>query len=342
MTGGSGVLGEMSEEPQALQRLLDREGKRAARLARAFAARRPSFVLIAARGTSDNAARYALYAMGICARLPVALAAPSLFTVYGRSPRVKDALVIGISQSGRSPDVCETVADARRQGAATLAIVNDESSPLAGAAAEVLPLHAGVEVSVAATKTYTNELLAAAIVALHLGPPRSERAFLLRLPGVVSLALARGREAAEAALPVAAAGRAVVLARGLHFASAHEAALKLKELALVLAEPMSAADFRHGPVALSDVSLPTVIVSPSGGAASGPLARLGRLLERRGSPVVRIGGRGRGAIPVPFAPELLSPIAVAPALQLLAVQASLARGLDPDRPRGLAKVTRTR
>ena len=158
------LRGEIAEQPEALARFLDREGKRGARLAAALAARHPRFVLVAARGTSDNAGRYAQYALGICARLPVGLAAPSLGTVYGRPPRLAGALVVGISQSGRSPDICETVSNARRQGADTLAIVNDTDSPLARAAAEVLPLHAGEEKSVAATKTYTAQLAAVALL----------------------------------------------------------------------------------------------------------------------------------------------------------------------------------
>ena len=336
------LRGEIAEQPETLARFLEREGRRGARLAAALAARHPRFVLVAARGTSDNAGRYAQYALGICARLPVGLAAPSLGTVYGRPPRLEGALVVGISQSGRSPDICETVADARRQGADTLAIVNDTESPLARAAAEVLPLHVGEERSIAATKTYTAQLAAVALLALHMGPRRPERAALFSLPDLAAKALRHEGEAARAARLLAGASGAVVLARGVNFPTAFEAALKLKEMALLLAEPMSAADFQHGPLALSGHALPVVLVSPPGAAAERSLAALGRLLVRRGSPLLRIGGRGKGAVGLPDSPELLSPIPAAVACQLLALHAALARGVDPDRPQGLKKVTETR
>src|ERR1035441_7870967 len=155
--------GEILEQPEAVARLLARERRNAAALAALWRRADIPFVLVAARGTSDNAARYVQYAFGLSSRLPVALAAPSLVTLYGVPPRLKGALVIGISQSGRSPDIVETIAAARRQGSPTLAIVNDPESPLARAADDVLPLHAGSERSVAATKTYTAELPAAGL-----------------------------------------------------------------------------------------------------------------------------------------------------------------------------------
>lgn len=333
---------EIGEQPDVLARLLVREGANVKRIARSLARRDLRFVLVAARGTSDNAARYAQYALGLTCRLPVALAGPSLVTLYGTPPRLKGALVVGISQSGRSPDVVETVASARREGSPTLAIVNDPESPLAKAAAEVIPLHAGVERSVAATKTYTAQLLAVALLAAGLSGSRGAAEGLGALPDAVDEALGVEAAARRAAVRLAEASRLVVLSRGLNYPTAHEIALKLKELALLEAEALSGADFRHGPIALAGPRLPAIVVSPPGSAVDADLAALAEELRRRGSPVLPIGPSGRGALPVPRLPELLSPIVSVVPGQLLAFHAARARGLDPDAPRGLRKVTETR
>ena len=333
---------EIAEQPDVLARLLVREGPNVRRIARALRRRDPRFVLIAARGTSDNAARYAQYALGLACRLPVALAGPSLVTLYDSPPRLKGALVIGISQSGRSPDVVETVASARREGVPTLAIVNDPESPLARAAADVIPLHAGVERSIAATKTYTAQLLAVALLSSALSPSRRHAEGLGALPDAVAETLGVEGAARRAAARIAKAARLVVLSRGLNYPTAHEIALKLKELALLDAEALSGADFRHGPIALAGPGLPAVVVSPPGTATGGDLAELAAELERRGSPVLLIGPRRRGSLPLPRLPELLSPIVAVVPGQLLAFHASRARGLDPDSPRGISKVTETR
>ena len=333
---------EIAEQPDVLARLLVREGPRVARIARAVSRHDLRFVLVAARGTSDNAARYAQYALGLACRLPVALAGPSLVTLYDSPPRLKGALVVGISQSGRSPDVVETVAAARRAGSPTLAIVNDPASPLAEAAAEVVPLHAGVERSVAATKTYTAQLLAVALLASALSGSRRHASGLGALPDSVADALGTEGAARRAAARLVDAARLVVLSRGLNYPTAHEIALKLKELALLEAEALSGADFRHGPIALAGPGLTAVVVSPPGTATEADLAELAAELGRRGSPVLLVGPAGRGALPVPRLPELLSPIVALVPGQLLAFHAARARGLDPDAPRGLSKVTETR
>lgn len=333
---------EIGEQPDVLARLLVREGANVRRIARALSRSDLRFVLVAARGTSDNAARYAQYALGLTCRLPVALAGPSLVTLYGAPPRLKGALVVGISQSGRSPDVVETVASARREGAPTLAIVNDPGSPLARAAAEVIPLHAGEERSIAATKTYTAQLLAVALLAAGLSGSRRHAEGLGALPDAVADALGTEPAARRAGARLATAARLVVLSRGLNYPTAHELALKLKELALLEAEALSGADFRHGPIALAGPKLPAVVVSPPGTATADDLAGLAAELARRGSPVLLLGPSGKGAIPVPRLPELLSPIVTIVPGQLLALHAARARGLDPDAPRGLTKVTETR
>jgi glutamine---fructose-6-phosphate transaminase (isomerizing) len=334
--------GEIREQPEVVARLLARERRNAAALAAGWRRSNIPFILVAARGTSDNAARYAKYAFGLTSRLAVALAAPSLVTLYGVPPRLKGALVIGISQSGRSPDIVETIAAARRAGSPTLAIVNDPESPLARAADDVLPLHAGPERSVAATKTYAAELAAVALLSLSFARRRKELDALEAVPDAMGKALLSEGAARGAARMLARAERAVVLARGVHYSTAFEIALKLKELALLLAEPFSAADFQHGPIAMAEKDLPVVLVSPPATRPEAEMRAVARDLVRRGSPVIRIGPRGAGAIPLPVVLEVLAPIVSVIPGQLLAYHAALARGLDPDRPRGIRKVTETR
>jgi len=341
-SGDSVLRREIAEQPDAVARLLSREGVRVARLSAPLRRAGVRFVLIAARGTSDNAARYAQYLFGAAGGLPVALAAPSLTTLYGRPPDPRGGLVIGISQSGRSPDIVETLAAARRAGAPTLAIVGDTESPLARAADEVLPLHAGEERSVAATKTYTAELAAVALLALSLAGKRMLLKRLAAVPEAMAAALATDPAVRRMARRLGGATRAVVLARGVNFPTAWEIALKLKELALILAEPYSSADFEHGPIALAESDLPAVVVSAPGGKPEAELHKLARRLAARKSPVLAIGLPQRGAIPLPEVPELLSPLVAVIPGQLLAFHAALSRGLDPDRPRGLSKITQTR
>jgi len=335
------LRGEIAEQPDVVARLLERERARVAKLGRALAKGHPAFVAIAARGSSDNAARYAQYAFGWSCRLPVALATPSLTTVYGRPPRMGGALVIGISQSGRSPDVVETIARARRDGARTLAIVNDTESPLARAAEELIPLHAGVEKSIAATKTYTAQLTAVALLAASIAGNRAALGELDQLPRALAKALESEGSARAAAKDYSSVERAIVIARGFHHATAHEIALKLKELALVPAEPYSAADFQHGPIAMAGSLLHALVVAPPRCAATPELRALVRELRARGSRV-RMFGTGVGAVQVPALPEWISPIAAVVPGQWLALHAARVRGLDPDRPRGISKITETR
>ena len=298
-TPGSVLRREIAEQPDAVARLLSREGARVARLAAPIRRSGVRFVLVAARGTSDNAARYSQYLFGILDGLPVALAAPSLTTLYGRPPDPRGGLVIGISQSGRSPDIVETIAAARRRGAPTLAIVNDPESPLARAASEVIPLHAGEERSVAATKSYTTQLAAVALLALSLAGKRALLKKLAAVPEAMAVALATDPAVRRMARCLATASRAVVLARGINYPTAWEIALKLKELALILAEPYSSADFQHGPIALAEPDLPAILVSAPGGRPERELLALARKLRERGSPLLPIGLPLPGAIPLP-------------------------------------------
>lgn len=345
------LLAEIREQPEALSRLLSRESAHAASVAAELARAQPAFLMVAARGTSDNAARYAQYLFGARNRLVVALAAPSLFGAYrdrfAPPPRLAAGAVLGISQSGQSPDIVRVVEEGTRQGAVTIAITNEPASPLAKAARHVIPLHAGEERSVAATKTYTSSLAALAMLSVALDGDEADREALAALPRAVTGALATEKEARSAAERLALADRCVLLGRGFHYATVCEIALKVKELARVEAEPFSSADFLHGPIALIEPGFPVLVVS-AGVAVREELDALTEALRAKGANLVVLSDHETSRRPnepwLPIQtglPEWLSPmLAVVPG-QLLTYHLARARGCDPDRPRALQKVTRT-
>jgi glucosamine--fructose-6-phosphate aminotransferase (isomerizing) len=331
------VRREIGEQPAVVARLLEAESGAIAAAAEEIRARRPRYVVIAARGSSDNAARYAQHLFGRFCRLPVALATPSLHTLYHAPPRYDDALVIGISQSGASPDIVSVVAEA--EGAVTVAVTNDAGSDLAGAARHVVRLHAGDEASVAATKTYTGSLAALAALVAAVAGDQAQRDELAAVPD----ALARQLERPVEAPPWR---RLAVLGRGANYGTAFEAALKLKELGGALAEPYSPADFMHGPIAVIEPGYPVLGFAVAGPALAGDVEALDAVRARGGVPTIvtdaDVAAPGEAVLPLEPVPEWLSPlVAVVPA-QRLAVAAAEAAGVDADRPFGLEKVTRTR
>lgn len=337
---------EIRSQPEVVARLLDGETEGIQRML----ARLPAFdyVLVAARGTSDHAALYAQYAWGGLAGHTVALAAPSLFTLYGRPPRLAGALVVGISQSGQSPDIVAVLEEARRQGRPTLAITNDRGSPLASAADHVVDVHAGPERSVAATKTYTAELAAIATIAASWSGDQARVREVRELPRWIDGTLGLGTTIAHDAQRLSAARTLVAVGRGYNQATAFEVALKVEELASVLAVSYSAADFRHGPIAAVDPGALSLLVMPSGLAlpdmldvAAGLRQRRAELLVISDAPEALVLGAARLVLPAGI-PEWLSPVCAVVPGQQLALELALAKGLDPDRPRGLRKVTRTR
>jgi glucosamine--fructose-6-phosphate aminotransferase (isomerizing) len=337
---------EINEQPEVIRKLIAEEQDHALRLGRALRERACRFVYLAARGTSDNAARYGQYLFGGINRLPVALTAPSLFTNYRTPPRLEGALVIGISQSGQSPDIVEVLEEARRQGAPTVAITNESDSPLARAAEHVLLLSAGREQSVAATKTYTSQLAVLAMLSLALEDRLEDESLAPVIPWMEA-ALRMEEQAQAAAERIADSNRAVVLGRGYHYCTAHEIALKIKELSGVEAEAYSTADFKHGPIAMAEGGLPVILVSV-GSTFRKEMADLGDLVRAQGARVVPLADELPGIQPAdswihvpPGEPEWLTPIAAIIPGQLLAFHLTKARGLDPDRPRHIRKVTLT-
>jgi glucosamine--fructose-6-phosphate aminotransferase (isomerizing) len=339
---------EIREQPETLARLVREGREEALALGRAVRDRSPRYVMLAARGSSDNAARYAQYLFGLENRLSVALAAPSLFTHYDSPPSLAGALVMGVSQSGQSPDVVEVLREGRRQGALTAALSNDPGSPLAEAAEFRVGLRAGVERAVAATKTYTAQLTGLAMVSAAIAAREDLWRELQELPAQVEKTIAQAQGLAHAARLVAPASRLVVVGRGLHFATAFEVALKVKETSYLTAEPYSSADFLHGPIAMLERDLPVLLVS-SGPRPFPDLADLAARARAAGSPVLALSDDERllaaadAALPLAgAAPDWLAPVTAVVLGQLFALELCQARGLDPDTPRGLRKVTLTR
>jgi glutamine---fructose-6-phosphate transaminase (isomerizing) len=343
----SQVEKEIREQPEVLARLL-REGREAAeRIAARIQERAPRYVVIAARGSSDNAARYAQYLFGAHNRLPVCLATPSLFTLYEAGPSLAGALVVGVSQSGRSPDIVAVLEAARRDGSLAVAITNEPESPLARAAEHVLPLGAGPERAVAATKTYTASLGALALLSAALEANAARFQDLERLPALLRATLDENASLDDKVARYRYAEQFVVVGRGFNYSTAFEVALKMKETSYLVAEPYSPADLLHGPVAMIDRGFPALVIAPSGRVLPDLAALMGTLAERHAELVAisdddGVLGRARVGLRLPGGvPEWLSPLVAVVPGQLWAAALARSRGLDPDRPRGLSKVTET-
>ncbi|HET7011967.1 MAG TPA: SIS domain-containing protein [Anaerolineales bacterium] len=338
---------EIHEQPSVLERLLRSQGTAADRLAAAVRSADVTHVVIAARGTSDNAGRYAQYVLGAMNGLVVALATPSLFTSYDRPPRFRHALVLGISQSGRSPDIIAVLAEAKRQGALTAVLTNDVSSELAAQADVILDLCAGEEKAVAATKTYTAELAAIALLSSRMKADAEMAEALARLPEAVSKALQEHDAVERAATRLQTIRYAAVIGRGFNYASAFELALKIKELAYISADAYSSADFRHGPLALVEAEYPVILIGAAGPLMADMRALAGTLRERRAAvvwisddPDTTLSSEASIFLP-PTVPEWLTPVSLIVPGQLLAMRMAELRGLDVDRPRSISKVTET-
>ena len=339
---------ELREQPQALARLLETQRAAAERIGRLFGREDVRYVLIASRGSSSNAARYAQYVLGRAHRVPVSFATPSLYTLYEQPPRLDGALVIGISQSGRSPDVKEVIEEARRQGRPTVALTNDPASPLAQASDEVLALEAGDELAVAATKTYVNSLGAIALLFATATDDRAALTELERVPSQLALQIERSWDDSRAIDRLGEIEGGTVIARGVNYATCFEIALKIRELSGLLFESYSAADLMHGPVAAIAPGWPVIAVAPRGPALQVMLDALEALAVRQPRLVVvsdEVRALGRAEIVLPLwtrVPDWLSPLVAVVPGQLAALRLAQLRGVDLDSPLGLSKVTLTR
>ena len=339
---------ELAEQPEALARLFDRQREQAARIA--LLLRRPdvNYILIASRGSSSNVARYAQYLLGRAHRVPVAFATPSLYTLYEQPPRLDGALVVGISQSGESPDVNAVIAEARAQGRPTVALTNVPSSPLGSSVDEVLALEAGVEQSVAATKTYVNSLGAIALLFAASTGDEGALAELALVPDQLARQLERSRADAGQIDRLGPVEGGTVIARGVNYGTSFEIALKIRELSGLLFEAYSAADLMHGPVAAIAPGWPVIAVAPTGPALWSVEDALRNVASRGARAIViaddeRVLRRGEVRLALePGVPEWLSPLLAVVPGQLVAMRLSQLRGIDVDRPLGLSKITLTR
>ena len=333
---------EIHEQPAALRRALS-EGRAAAQgLVDAARQRDVRYLVLAARGTSDHAATYAQYLFQIVCGKPVALAAPSVHTLFEAKVDYRDALVIGISQSGAGDDINAVLADAREAGALTAAVTNTADSALAGIAEHVLLCNAGVEKAVAATKTYTTTLALLALV----GGLWGEHAELLENLDRIDETADRTLTGTEGqVVPLAStllhAERILSVARGLHLCTATEAALKIAETTYTATQSFSSADLLHGPIASVAVQTPCLLFAPNGKTRN-VMGELGTKLRERGARVIDFRPDPDADVTLTDpGTELLSPIVDILPAQLLAYHLTVARGLDPDNPRGLSKVTVT-
>lgn len=340
---------EINEQPERLKSLLSSQRKTAEKIAQAIRARGIDYVFLAARGTSDNAARYANYVWGALNRLPIALAAPSLFTYYQKPPRLKNALVMGISQSGQSPDIVSVLEEGKQQNCLTLAITNEPDSPLAKNADFLLDIQAGQEKAVAATKTYTNELMAIAMLSVAMSEEKSGWKVLGKVPAWAIESLKQNKVIEQYAQRYRYMRQCVVLGRGYNYATAFEWALKLKELTYVEAEPYSSADFQHGPIAMIERSFPVMAIAPEGNVFETMKSALTHLKDDFGAELVIVSNHPEAlalaqtplSIPKEI-PEWLSPLVGIIPAQLFAYQLTLAKGFDTEKPRSIHKVTETR
>ena len=344
----SRMLEEIRQQPEALARTLSAELRSVEKFKRLVEKRRPRLVVLVARGTSDNAALFGRYLLEITTGIPVSLAAPSITTLYQARVDYRDALVVGISQSGESTDTNLVLERARRQGALTLGVTNESGSAMARIAEHVFLVRAGREKSVAATKTYTGQMLMMYLLAYALGGA-VRIADLERIPDVVRATLALEPEIDALSERYRFMRHAVVVGRGLNYSNAFEMALKLMETCYVVAERFSSADFLHGPIALVEQNFPVFAFAPPGktwpsiGETLTKLQGLqaeivaitdsgNREVEQRATRVIRLPRRVK---------EILTPIPYIVPAQIFAACLAVHKGLDPDKPRTLTKVTLT-
>lgn len=340
---------EIHQQPEKVRRFLATQKDLVSQIASKIAERNVTHIIIAARGTSDNAARYAQYLFGTNNHIPVALATPSLYTLYKEPPVVQGALVIGISQSGRSPDIVSVIETSRKQGQPTLAITNEPESPLAQAAEWVIDLKAGKEKAVAATKTYTTSLAALALLSAALSEEPEKITSLGQVPLWMQSTLSLIAENLHRIERYTYITRSAVIGRGYNYSTAFESALKIKELTRIVTEPYSSADFLHGPISVLEAGFrfPLLVIAPSGKTQK-DLGDFIATVKDRGAATIVVSdhidilAEADVSLRIPEGmPEWLSPLVAIIPGQMMALQLTLAKGLDPDQPVGLTKVTET-
>lgn len=340
------LISEIRQQPEVIHNLIavemDNINQIADKLRGKF-----KYIVIAARGTSDNAARYAQYVLGAFNRIQIALATPSLFTIYDSPPMLDEALVVGISQSGQSPDIISVLQEAKKQNRPTLCITNNPDSPLADSADFVIPLHANNERAVAATKTYTASLAAIAMFSSCLAEDQNRSNEIHHIAEKLDRVIEDALSVVEKTERYRYLEHSVVIGRGFNYSTAYEIALKVKELTRVVTIPYSSADFKHGPIATVQPGFPVIVIASAGSMGEHINEFSVKLLEM-GAEIISISDHiplleksQLGFKILPGIPEWLSPIANILPGQLFARQLAIEKGLNIDQPEGLSKVTET-
>jgi glutamine---fructose-6-phosphate transaminase (isomerizing) len=338
------MLQEIAEQPQVLERTIEAERDKITRIGDFLRSRDVDLIVLVARGSSDNAALFGRYLLEVTTGIPVSLSAPSVFTLYKAKLRLNRAIVIGVSQSGEGDDINEVLESAKLSGAFTLAITNEAGSTMARLAHETLLIHAGRERSVAATKTYTGQMLHFYLLASAVGDKRLE---YNRIPAFVEKSLELRDDVAECVHRYVFMENCVVVGRGMNYGNSYELALKLMETCYVVAERFSSADFFHGPLAVVERRFPVILFAPAGVTKQSSVELLNRLKSLHADSLAITNDReiaslsSRSLLLSEEIDEMLSPIPFIVPAQLFAAMLSEAKGLDPDAPRSLSKVTKT-
>lgn len=341
------MLEEINQEPQTIEKIIEKERENIKNICRKIKEREIKFVICVARGTSDNACTYGRYLFEYVNRVPVSLCAPSIYTLYKVSPCLNNCLVIGVSQSGEAPDVRIVLNKAKQQGALTLGIVNNRGSLIAKEAEEVIYLHAGKEKSVAATKTYVASLVAFSLISGYLVGNKNIEKELKNCAKIIEKILKRKEEIKGIIEGYRFMDKCVVLGRGLNYSTALETGLKFKETSYIVAEAYSAADFLHGPIAMLNQTIPVFVYAPEDATFESMKDICLKVKERNPEMIIVSSNKeickfARSSFYIPEkVKDIYTPIVYITIGQLMAYYLSLSRGLDPDNPRGLNKITRT-
>ncbi|MBX3244956.1 MAG: SIS domain-containing protein [Acidobacteria bacterium] len=338
------MLQEIAEQPAVLETTINEEQEKVTRIGDAIRQADIDLIVLVARGSSDNASLFGRYLLEVTTGIPVSLCAPSVFTLYDANLRLKRALVIGVSQSGEGTDINHVLERAKAAGAMTLGITNEAASTMAGIVDETLLIHAGRERSVAATKTYTGQMLHFYLLAAAIGDRRIE---VRRIPELAAKALELQPQVEEMVQRYSFMENCVVVGRGYNYGNSYELALKLMETCYVVAERFSSADFFHGPLAIVERRFPVILFGPAGVTRDSSIDLLNRLRELHADclsitndpEIAKLSSRSLFVDGIDD--EMLSPIPFIIPAQLFAAYLSAAKGIDADAPRSLAKVTKT-
>lgn len=338
------MLQEIAEQPEVLERTIAAERDKLTKLGDYLRQKDISVIILVARGSSDNAALFGRYLLEVTTGIPVSLSAPSVFTLYDAKLRLGRAVVIGVSQSGEGADINLVLERTKEYGAFTIGITNEANSSMAKIADETLLIHAGRERSVAATKTYTGQMLHFYMLASAVGDKRLD---FHKIPDFTKRALEVEEKVKEVVQRYIFMENCVVVGRGMNYGNSYELALKLMETCYVVAERFSSADFFHGPLAIVERRFPVILFAPTGVTKSSSVDLLNRLHELKADSLAitndeEVARLATHSIQLPGEiDEFLSPIPFIIPAQLFAAHLSEAKGLDPDEPRSLAKVTKT-